>query len=339
MKSPVAIDLFSGCGGLSLGLKHAGFNVMGAVEKDVLAVETYKVNHPATKVWDNDITDVEIEKVKRTLKIKSGELDLLAGCPPCQGFSTIRTRNRGNLIHDSRNDLVFEFLRFLKELQPKAFMMENVPGLVNDERMFHFRREVEKLGYGYECEVLDAADYNVPQRRRRMVLIGGRSGTIEFPEAIKERLTVRDTIEALPPAGESGDPLHDIPARHTERILEMIRHIPKDGGSRTDLGAEYQLQCHKNFDGFEDVYGRMAWDKVAPTITGGCVTPSKGRFLHPEHDRAITLREAALLQSFPKDYFFSLKRGKHSAATMIGNAWPPEFIKHIATGVKSYLCN
>lgn len=337
MKRPVAIDLFSGCGGLTLGLKQAGFRVVGAVEKDELSVKTYKINHRRIVIWNDDIRNVSTHKMKRRLKLRKGELDLLAGCPPCQGFSTIRTRNGAEVVKDSRNDLVFEFLRFVRDLKPKAIMMENVPGLATDRRMRRLKKELDKLGYEYKCEILDAADFGVPQRRRRMILLGSRFGSVGFAQSDLERRTVRETISMLPPAGLSGDPLHDFPSAHSKETLEFFKRIPKNGGSRRDLGKRYQLKCHRGFDGFEDVYGRMKWDDVAPTITGGCLSPSKGRFLHPKYNRAITLREAALLQSFPRDYKISLDQGKHKAAALIGNALPPEFIKRIAAGINQFL--
>jgi DNA (cytosine-5)-methyltransferase 1 len=331
MRPPVAIDLFSGCGGLTLGLKQAGFNVVGAVEIDLLSVETYRANHNEVRVWDTDICKVGTDDVLRETGLKVGELDLLAGCPPCQGFSSMRTLNGGRAVNDPRNDLIFEFLRFAKELKPKTVMMENVPGLITDGRMLSFREELQKLGYQGEPQILNAADYGVPQRRRRMVYVGSRLGYIAPSILPTKRKTVRETISTLPSAGESGDPLHDLPEKRSPAIIDIIKRIPKDGGSRrSDLGEEFQLNCHKKFGGFKDVYARMWWDDVAPTMTGGCVNPSKGRFLHPEFDRAITLREAALLQSFPPDYFFSLKRGKYPAALLIGNALPPEFVRQHA---------
>jgi DNA (cytosine-5)-methyltransferase 1 len=127
--------------------------------------------------------------------------------------------------------------------------------------------------------------------------------------------------------------------KRSDKVKEIIRLIPKNGGSRLDLGAENQLKCHQKCDGFKDIYGRMAWDDVAPTITGGCFNPSKGRFLHPTKNRTVTLREAALLQTFPTTYFFSLRRGKSSAAQMIGNALPPEFIRRHATRIFQYVAN
>ena len=143
---PTAVDLFSGCGGLTLGLKQAGFRAVGAVEIDPLAVETYRANHPEVSVWETDIRDLLVSEVKETLGLGKGQLDLLAGCPPCQGFSSMRTLNGSNKVEDSRNDLVFEFLRFLEELRPKAVMMENVPGLMKDKRLVVFRQRLHKLG-------------------------------------------------------------------------------------------------------------------------------------------------------------------------------------------------
>lgn len=328
-----AIDLFSGCGGLTLGLKMAGFKVLGAVDIDPLSIETYKANHENVVTWETDIRTLDPIEVMKKLDLTRGDLDLMAGCPPCQGFSSIRTLNGFRSFEDDRNDLVFDFLRFVKALRPKVVMMENVPGLANDERLVIFRRELFELGYPNNYRIFDAADYGVPQRRRRMILLGSKSGQIDFASANPLRRTVRAAIGFLPPPGNSGDLSHDLTEKRSPRIMDIIRSIPKDGGSRTDLGLEKQLSCHKRCNGFKDVYGRMAWDDVAPTITGGCVNPSKGRFLHPEQDRAITLREAALLQSFPLDYFFSLRRGKFQAASLIGNALPPEFIRSHAVKI------
>jgi DNA (cytosine-5)-methyltransferase 1 len=150
-------------------------------------------------------------------------------------------------------------------------------------------------------------------------------------------MTVKDAIGTMLPAGKSGDALHDLPEIRTPDVMARIKKIPKNGGSRSDLKKSDQLPCHKRCRGFNDIYGRMSWDAVSPTITGGCVNPSKGRFLHPEEDRAITLREAAILQTFPKDYRFHLEGGKGAVATQIGNALPPEFIRRHALQIKTYL--
>lgn len=329
-KKPKAIDVFCGCGGLTLGLKQAGFEVIGAVDNDSLAVKTFKANHPEVYVWERDIQGLTSGWVKRKLGIKKGELDLLAGCPPCQGFSTMRTLNGGKRIRDGRNKLILEFQRFVEELLPKAVMMENVPGLQKDRRFKKLCRKLEDLGYTVNHDVLNAADYAVPQRRRRLILLAGRDGEMGFAKKARCKRTVFDAIGGLSLAGKSGDELHDLQESRSKRVKRLIKRIPKDGGSRKDLGKRRQLKCHKRCDGFKDVYGRMAWDKVAPTITSGCTNPSKGRFLHPEEDRAITLREAAMIQSFPKRYHFNVNVGKGRLAELIGNALPPEFIRRHA---------
>jgi DNA (cytosine-5)-methyltransferase 1 len=327
----LAIDIFAGAGGLSLGLQRAGFKVIGAVEKDALAVETYSENFPATTVWHRDVRYVSGAEMRRKLGLRKGRLDLLAGCPPCQGFSSVRTLNGGRRIVDpAQKRLLFEMLRFARALRPKCIMLENVPGLKQDRRWREFLIKLKAMGYDWCSDILNAADYGVPQRRRRLILLASRFGTVEFaPEARKER-HVRDAIKDLSIPRKSKDSLHAFPENHSAGVLRLIKSIPKNGGSRTSLKKSLQLPCHLECDGFKDVYGRMRWDEVSPTITGGCVNPSKGRFLHPSADRAITLREAALLQSFPKTYYFSLSRGKHAAAVMIGNALPPEFIRRHA---------
>lgn len=335
-KQPTAIDLFSGAGGMTLGLKLAGFKVVGAIEIDSVAVETYHSNHPDVFVWGKDIKGISVKQVMRKLKLREGDLDLLAGCPPCQGFSSIRTRNKG-IVNDPRNELIFQFLRFVKKLKPKTVMMENTPELAKDWRMDQFVRQLNKLGYQGEYPILNAADYGVPQRRKRMVLMAGRFNIVPFPKPEKTTVTVRRAIGSLPEPGKSGDPLHDYLENRSVRIIDRIQKTPKDGGSRKDLGDNDQLPCHKNQNGFNDVYGRMSWGREAPTITGGCTNPSKGRFLHPEQNRAITLREAALLQSFPPDYHFSLSGGKQRASALIGNALPPEFVKRHARSIIDYL--
>lgn len=329
-KTYSAVDLFSGCGGLTLGLKKAGFRILGAVDNDPLAIETYKANHPSVMTWQVDIRKLSADKVMSALRLRRGQLDLLAGCPPCQGFSAMRTLNGSKRADDARNDLIFDFLRFVRVLRPKSVMLENVPGLAKDRRFSRLQRKLEKMGYGFKLDVLNAADYGVPQRRRRMILIAGRGFEPYFAERSAIKRTVREAIGKLTHPNASRNPMHQTRTNRTLRIANMIREIPKNGGSRIALGLDKQLSCHRKCDGFKDVYGRMAWSKVAPTITSGCINPSKGRFLHPSQNRAVTLREAALLQSFPKSYVFSLRRGRYAAAALIGNALPPEFVRRHA---------
>jgi DNA (cytosine-5)-methyltransferase 1 len=332
-----AIDLFSGCGGLTLGLRQADFKVVAAVEIDPYAVGTYKLNHPEVTVFEGDIRNLTFREIKSKLNIRKGDIDLVAGCPPCQGFSSIRTFNGKREIEDERNDLIFEFYRIVEMFRPKAIMMENVPGLAVDSRFKLLCSKLRKIGYTLNYDILNVAYYGVPQRRRRLILLGGLYGKINFSEKDEHLKTVKVSIAGLPEPGQSGDVLHDLPENRTEKIKRKIRSIPKNGGSRTDLPKKEQLACHKKCSGFKDVYGRMSWDEVSPTITSGCTNPSKGRFIHPEQDRAITLREAALLQSFPPTYQFDVTAGKGRVSLMIGNALPPEFIKRHAAMISSYL--
>ncbi len=338
-RRPTAIDLFAGCGGVTEGLCRAGFKVIGAVEIDPLAGKTYALNHPETKLSQNDIRDIKGRKWMRELTIKRGELDLLVGCPPCQGFSTLRTRNGATRNRDPRNNLVKEMLRLVNEMRPKAVMMENVPRLGEKKVFREFTTALESMGYRVQWEIVDVQDFGVPQRRRRLVLIAGRRLEVSFPRPARTHRTVRQAIGSLPPAGKSGDPLHDLPEQRSVEVRRKIAKIPKDGGSRRDLPASMQLECHRRCDGFKDIYGRMAWDDVAPTITGGCFNPSKGRFLHPVKNRNITMREAALLQTFPRGYRFDLTAGKQGVALMIGNALPPELVRRQAVEVKRALAS
>lgn len=331
---PTAIDLFSGAGGLTLGLRQAHFKVVGAVEIDDLAAETYRTNFPGVRLWEMDIRELTVARVLRELRLRPGQLDLLAGCPPCQGFSTLRSLNGHRAVDDDRNDLVLQFDRFVRGLRPRTVMLENVPGLATDPRLADLVASLKTMGYTVTTGVLDASKFGVPQRRRRMILMAGKRGSIPLAAEAATRPTVRDVIGGLAAAGSSGDPLHDLPEKRMPKIAALISRIPKDGGSRSDLGEEDQLDCHKRSDGFHDVYGRMSWSDVAPTITSGCVNPSKGRFLHPQHDRTITLREAALLQGFPAEHQFALRRGKYAVAEMIGNALPPEFIRRHAVEIR-----
>jgi len=325
--SYTAIDLFSGCGGLSRGLKDAGFKVLAAVEIDRKARETYALNHEDVPLVGTDIRKVSASKLLRDCGLKRGQLDLMAGCPPCQGFSTLRARSGRAAAPDARNGLIDEFARLTLALRPKMVMMENVPALARYEKFTDFVGALESNGYQVVTEVLDVCCFGVPQRRKRLILSASRVGAPKLAPARIDRQTVRNAIGNLKSAGDSGDLLHDCPTtRRTARVQAMIEAIPKNGGSRRSLPAGMKLGCHDKTSGFNDVYGRMKWDDISPTITSGCNNPSKGRFIHPDEDRPITLREAALLQGFPMDYRFNVLHGKESIALMIGNALPPPFI-------------
>lgn len=334
-----AVDIFCGCGGLTKGLKMAGFRVVSAVEINPMAVKTYKANHQGVSVWETDIRKLQPDRVLNRIGRNLGEIDLLAGCPPCQGFSTLRTLNGSVGVGDPRNDLLLEFLRFVEGIQPRAVMVENVPGLAKDLSFKLFCERLESLGYIGDSAVLNAADFGVPQRRRRLIYLAGLGVGIPFAKKGKKTKNIKDVLFTLPVPGESGDYIHDMPERRSSKVKQIIRLIPKNGGSRKDLPNELQLDCHRRCNGFKDIYGRMTWNEVAPTITSGCTNPSKGRFLHPEEDRAITLREAALLQGFPVDYKFVPEIGKGALAEMIGNALPPPFIAAHSKNVRRVLQN
>ena len=336
-KRLIAIDLFCGCGGLSLGLHRAKFKIVAAIDNDALSVATYRKNHRQTRVLEQDIRSIDAVALMRELGLQPGELDLLAGCPPCQGFSTLRTMNGGREVEEPMNDLVFEFVRFVSSFLPKAIMLENVPALLNDARLRHIETKLNDLGYSCQADVLNAENFGVPQRRMRMILVGARGGCPSFAPPLCQIRTVAEAIQKLPPPGTTNDPVHNYPVRRTDRIMSLIRQIPKDGGSRTDLPQEDQLECHQGFNGFKDIYGRMSWHQPAPTITGGCISPSKGRYLHPQEDRAITLREASILQGFPKSYQFDMSRGRYLVARMIGNAFPPQFAERHARSIYQHI--
>lgn len=322
-----AIDLFSGCGGLSRGLKDAGYNVLAAIEVDEKARETYALNHADVSLVGTDIRKVSAAELMRACGLKRGQLDLLAGCPPCQGFSTLRARSGRAPAPDARNDLIDEFARLAMALRPKMVMMENVPALARYEKFKSLIERLERGGYQVIVQVLDVSAFGVPQRRKRLILSASRVGLPQLALANQNRMTVRDAIGKLKQAGDSGDDLHDFPTKYrSARVQAMIEAIPKNGGSRHSLPPSMKLGCHAKTSGFNDVYGRMKWDDVSPTITSGCNNPSKGRFIHPDEDRPITLREAALLQGFPADYRFNVSHGKEAIALMIGNALPPSFI-------------
>ena len=181
------------------------------------------------------------------------------------------------------------------------------------------------------------SDFGVAQRRKRLIYIASRVSDVALAPPSKFKSSVRICIGKLPAHGASGDPIHDVRETRSEKVKSILAALPKDGGSRSDLPAELKLACHAKTTGFSDVYGRMRWDGVAPTITSGCTNSSKGRFVHPTENRAITLREAAMLQGFPQSYRFVESHGKTAISLMIGNALPPPFIALHATSLKNSL--
>ena len=345
-----AIDLFAGPGGTSLGFRNAGFDIRAAVEADAAAARSYSRNHPEATCLAEDIRDVPPAQILDAADLGASECAAIIGCPPCQGFSTHRLRGMG--AADPRNELVEVFAEFVAVIRPAFFVFENVPGLMKhvDSPWAAAKAVLEAKGYRIIEDVLNAADFGVPQRRRRITAIGCRLPEVEllFPQkthgdprkgdALPPWRTVRDAIGDLPPLANGErlpiDTLHYAP-RHTKESLERFALIPHDGGSRRSLPAHLQLTCHEHHEGHRDVYGRLWWDRPAGTITGGCTQPSKGRFLHPEQDRGLTLREAARLQSFPDSY--ELEGTKQQIALQIGNAVPAPLAYAIGLAVKAAL--
>lgn len=331
-----SIDLFSGCGGQTEGLRQAGFITRVAVEIVSDAVLAFKLNHKETDVIAKDIRLIKAEEILE--KLDGHPLHLLAGCPPCQGFSSIRRLNKKKNAKDDRNSLVLEYLRLVKELKPVTIMMENVPGLKKYKLFKAVVKELKILGYNPQVKIVNVKDYGVPQNRKRLIMVGSLVGKISIAKPTNQKVTVRDVIGDLELITESKDALHKILPNHTEQVMERIKLTPKNGGSRKDLPIEYKLKCHEGKNiGFNDVYGRLRWDDYSTTITGGCMNPSKGRFLHPEHDRCITAREAALLQSFPMEYKFPEDISKTALALLIGNALPPKFSFIQSMNIKKHL--
>ena len=324
----IAIDLFSGCGGLSQGLEDAGFKVLACCEIRPEARETYELNHPGTVLID-DVCKADPLALKKHLGLRRGQLDLLAGCPPCQGFSSIRTHN-GAIANDPRNELIFQVERFVDAFKPRCVLIENVPRLLKDSRLAQFKQHLsERWGYEFVDGVLDAKDFKVPQRRKRMILIGCRLKKPVLPVKFNTKITVADAIRNVEiPAGEEGVSARRLAGLRQHFSPDVQARIERIKSSRTDLPENMALECHKRYPkGFRDVYGRMAWDEVSPTITRGCGNPSKGRFLHPSENRAINMLEALILQGFPKTYKFPENLGIGKIASMIGEAFPPPMAK------------
>jgi DNA (cytosine-5)-methyltransferase 1 len=280
---------------------------------------------------ERDIKSIEPTEFDDLL---TGDLDLLAVCAPCQPFST---QNRHKADSDLRNTLLSASLPFIKHFLPKAIFIENVPGIKKNDAFREFLENLADLGYGVSKPLkLNAATLGVPQRRNRVIVIAIFGETVEplisFPKL--ERRTVLQSIGELPPPPigpprVGDDPLH-FARKHSELNLRRLHHIPPNGGGRESLPEELQLKCHKGKrqSSFSDTYGRMRWDDVAPTLTTGCTDITRGRFAHPEQNRAITLREAARLQSFPDNYVFLGTAG--DVAVQIGNAVPPRMMQTIA---------
>ena len=342
-----AVDLFCGAGGLSLGLENSGIHVALGVEINPIAATTYQNNLTGT-VLNCDIRQLTARDILNRLNTRAGSLFLIAGCPPCQTFSSLQ---KSDVNNDERNNLIYEYTRLVLELQPLFIQLENVPGLKRGRGKEIFNDAVSRLSNHYEIisDILNCADYGIPQNRKRLVLHGIRKDAFNLLRRFDPAFTVslpNKTHAEHPPYGSNLRPwipaesaFNNLPAiaagspapigfpNHetnglTPINIQRIQYIQTHGGSRNCLPANLQLPCHnKENVGYTGVYGIIDTTVPAPTITGGCITYSKGRYGHPTQPRAITIREAARLQSFPDNYVFSGSRGQ--AALQVGNAVPP----------------
>jgi DNA (cytosine-5)-methyltransferase 1 len=343
----IAVDIFAGAGGLTLGARRAGFQVPVAIEIDPEVTPTYRRNHREATVIEKDVRHLSgLEVLKH---IPSRHIDLLMGCAPCQGFCSLTIKNERN---DPRNRLIIEMARLVEETLPDAVMMENVPGLAlrGGRLLSAFVERLRSIGYMIQWWNVQMADYGVPQNRRRLVLLAGRGFTIDLPKATHARdprethhrrpwKTLRDAIHGagaprrLSKTRTTGGPCaanwHVVRDLHPQTKARLRAALP--GQMRVELDDKLLPICHREgYDGFRNVYMRMPWNAPSPTITAGCTTPAKGRFGHPDRRRTtISVREAATIQTFPKS--FRLETDKIDVACdMIGNAVPPLFAKKLA---------
>lgn len=345
------VDFFSGCGGASYGFsqaetKEASIEIVAGIDFDIHACATYEkaLNRPA---YPLDISKL-IDEDKETLEqlISSWELHrfdkvILIGCAPCQGFSAHRKSIKGK---DHRRSLFGIFSEIASKIQPDAIFMENVPDIFSKKHWPYFKAGSDILqshGYTVRSKVYNFADFGLPQERFRAIMLAFKhSFTMPTPPLNHTQyVTVFDAIAHLPPlnSGEMdiNDPMH-IVSKHRASTIEVLKKIPLDGGNRPiGIGPACLDRAREKHGGFTDVYGRLAWKRPAVTITARCRTPSCGRFTHPEQHRGLSVREAALLQGFPRD--FNFEGPFDDKYKQIGNAVPPLVAKHIAEHIVSSL--
>lgn len=340
-----AIDLFSGAGGFSLGLERAGFRLLFAADSWTRAVTSYRSNfsHPCLHV---DLSQLSAADLLLSAGLSGAAPDLVVGGPPCQGFSIQRI----GADSDKRNSLVLEFARLVSELRPRMFVMENVPGLAGvrgRDLLDEFQAKMSLAGYEMTTDLVDAASFGVPQTRRRLLIIGWLGSTLRSFNGLsssRSGLTAPTVWEAIgdlpnPPLApnEAGtDPLHRR-TRLSPLNLERLGHIPPGGGMQ-DLPIHLRANCHRDGAariGHRYVYGRLAPDRPAATITARFDSFTRGRFAHPFDNRNITLREGARLQSFPDSFRFD--GNQEDVAALIGNAVPPLLAEAVARAVYKHL--
>ena len=339
-----AVDFFCGAGGLTRGLLDAGVSVLAGIDANEACRRTYEKNNKPAKFVSADITLLRSADVKRLIRsIPKSEL-IFAGCAPCQPFSKQR---RDMECSRDKKTLLGEFGRLVMDCKPGYIIIENVPGIAKVKGNSTYNRFIQMIGeagYSYSEAPLDAKWFGVPQTRRRWVVVASRFGKPDLPlpthgPGMLPYATVREAIQSYPhlKAGEI-DPM--VPNHRAAEISELnmkrLQATPKNGGGRLDWPDSLQLECHKgDYTGHSDVYGRMKWDAVAPALTCRCYSISNGRYGHPVQNRAISLREAAKLQSFPDDYIFYGDSQK-DIGVQIGNAVPVRLGYVLGKAIKAF---
>lgn len=340
-----AIDLFCGIGGLSYGLKKAGIQVKAGIDQDKSCEYAYSINNKAEFI-SNDVTNIQGDELKKFWK--TDEIKVLVGCAPCQPFSSHSNKVKGK-ENTGKWNLLNEFLRLIKETDPHIVSMENVPNLSNKLIFKEFVSSLKEAGFLVTFSNVYCPDYGMPQKRRRLVLLASKFGKLEIIPKTRKPKNYKTTRKAIGHLeylenGERSkkDPLH-FTTELTDINLKRIKSS-KPNGSWLDWDEELRLACHKKSSGstYKSVYGRMSWDDPSPTITTQFYNYGTGRFGHPEQNRALTIREAAILQTFPKKYNF-FKKGEEIHLTKIGvhigNAVPVDLGFVIGKSILSHLEN
>lgn len=337
-----AVDFFCSGGGMSWGMQRAGIDVLAGIDIDDSCKATYEANIKNAEFIHKDVHKLKTEELGKRLNIKRNDSKMIfIGCSPCQFWSVMRTDKTKSI--KSKN-LLGEFLRFVRHYKPGYVIVENVPGIVNkksESKLDVFIKELEEMKYNVLPKIVNLDEYGVPQSRKRFTLLASRAdGKLEFPRTRRRKLTVRDAIGDYDkfPEIEAGhkDPtdfMHTA-AGLTEINLKRLRMTPIDGGTRKAwANTNMQLETYKkNNVSFGDTYGRMHWDKPAPTITTKFFNISNGRFAHPEQLRPVSLREGATLQTFPLSYKF-IGTSTAGIAKIIGNAVPPYYSKQLGLAI------
>lgn len=323
------VDFFSGCGGTSAGFRRAGASISLGIDNDPVACATFARNFPKAQTLCEDIRALRPVDIEPYLPLDRDDFLIFSACAPCQPFSKQRPKSKKS---DQRATLLFSFLRFVRWWMPDYVFVENVPGvrsLTAEKRSFEgLMRSLRTLGYAVSMDVVRAYDYGVPQKRARLVVLASLHGNVAFPAAThgpgtkKPYTTVWDWIGDLPRL-RAGQRHSSVPNHHAASLsalnLRRIKATPR-GGGRIDWPRSLKLDCHVDHKGHSDVYGRMRKDMPAPGLTTRCISLSNGRFGHPTQHRAISVREAACLQTFDKTFIF--EGTLIQTARQVGNAVP-----------------